>query len=566
MPQDAFTIYHIAKELNSCLKGARIDKINQPGQDYIVLGLRTFNKNEKLIISANAESARVSITKSTHEAPLQAPAFCMLLRKHLSHATIESIDAIRCERIIKISFSTKNELRESGEKLLYVEIMGKYSNITLTENGYILGAIKQSASIDGLRPIFPGIKYQLPTPQDKTEIYDLPASIETMTAFKGGDISDFLFNNFKGISARTAIEISFRYFNSTSLSQTDANNLKIADFIQYFYNFYDTHNYLPNTVITPQLKDFFVTDYKSINLEKKVFKSISEAIDAYFSDKDKSKNFNLKKRRVTDAVNAYKKKIDKKYQIVLDKILSTDDMDTNRLYGELLIANLYRIQKGERFIFLENYYTENYDQVKILLDENLSAKENAEKYFKRYNKQKKTLSAVLPQKTELEEILVYIKSLYDEIELCETIEDFIEIEEELKLSGILKNIESKNKKHKEKSTYRSYNCSGFDVFVGRNNLQNDRLTLSADRNDVWLHTKDYHSAHVIIKSENRQVPDEVLLFAAELCAYFSKASKSDKVPVDVTLKKFVKKPPKAKPGTVFYTNQKTILVTPKSHQ
>lgn len=564
MPQDAFTIYHTAKELNYKLKNARIDRINQPEKDTVIFFVRTNNKNEKLIISANAENARVCLTDCQKEAPLQAPSFCMLLRKHLSHAVIESFSTIPYERILTVNFSTKNEMFESGVKTLYVEIMGKYSNMTLVENGKILGAVKQSQSIEGLRPIFPGVKYVLPAPQAKIELSDQTLSLNAIENFTGSDFANYIFNRFKGLAKSTATEIVYRFFNKYDVSESDVKNIKITDFYKHFKDFYELCNYNPCVCMEDGIKDFYVTDYLSVPLKKSYYDSISSAIDNFFNFKESKKEFSEKIRKLTDAVRAKEKKVRKKYQIALEKIIACEDMQNLRIYGELIIANLYRIESGKSEVVLENYYTEGMKPITVKMDPLLSPKENAEKYFKKYDKEKKTLNAVKPQVKELEEELKYLQSLYDEIDLCKEIYDITEVEEELIGEGILKSGK-KEKKNKKPTPYRTYQFNGYEIFVGRNNLQNTRLTSSAERNDMWLHTKDYHSAHVIIKSRNGVVPDEVLLFAAEICAYYSKASASDKVPVDYTLKKYVKRPAGLPLGMVYYTDNKTILVTPNNH-
>lgn len=565
MPQDAFTIASTANELNAYLTNARVDKINQPSQDTVIFYVRTQNKNEKLLLSCNAENARVVITDSQKDAPLQAPAFCMLLRKHLSHATIESIEAVKYERIIKIIFNTKNEMRESGTKVIYVEIMNKYSNITLTEDGKILGAIRQSQSIEGTRPIFPGIRYSLPAPQDKVELDNKNEAIMSLNTFSGSDLSSFLFNTFKGISKVTAGEIVYGFFNKHDASTDDVKSIKIEDFYTYFYNFYETRNYCACIVDNEYMYDFFPLDYKSISYKKIFYPTILSAIDRYYTDKEAKREFEETKRKLLSFVKAADKKLQKKYQIALEKILACKNMQQDRIYGELIISNLYRIPSGVDEVELENFYSSEYEKVKITLDKTLSAKENAERYFKKYNKEKKTVTSVEPQIEELKNSLKYIQSLYDEIDLCSSIIDFKEITEELIQANIIKTKKTNTKKREEKSTYRSYSYSGFDIFVGRNNLQNTKLTTSAERNDVWLHTKDYHSAHVIIKTNGRNVPDNVLLYAAEICAFYSKAAKSDKVPVDYTLKKHVKRPAGLPLGMVYYTDNKTILVTPNAH-
>lgn len=566
MPQDAFTIFHTAKQLNSILKNARIDRINQPDKDSAVLYLRAQNQNKRLVVSSNAENARVAFTETQKEAPLQAPSFCMLLRKHLTHATIEDVSVIPFERIIKIVFNTKNELREAGQKILYTEIMGKYSNVILTEDGKILGAIKQSQSLEGLRPILPGVQYKLPLPQDKIELSDENASLTTLNNYLSGDFANYVFTTFKGVSKQTALEIVYRYFNKHEVDISDVKNCNIIDFYKHFKKFYEDCNLNPCLISNGGYCDFYVIDYLSVEGVRKYYNSISTLLDDYYDNKETKREFENKKRKLLSYVLAYEKKLKKKYQIALDKILSCKDMQNDRIFGELIISNLYRIKSGESKVELENFYSENYETVTINLDEKSSPKDNAERYFKKYSKKKKTVASVEPQVKELESSLAYAKSLIDEIEIATEINDFIEIEEELIEIGLIKSNNKRKQKRENKSTYRTYEYCGFEILVGKNNVQNTKLTTSAERNDVWLHTKDYHSAHVIIKTSGKNVPDKVLQFAAEICAYYSKASNSDKVPVDYTLKKFVKRPSGLPMGMVYYTDQKTVYVTPNRHE
>lgn len=564
MPQDAFTIKHTAKELNDKLVGAKIEKINQPDKDEVILFLHKNYDNFKLLLNTNADYARVCITENNKEAPIQAPNFCMLLRKHLLRATIQKIEAIPFERIIVITLACRDEIGTPSTKLLYCEIMGKYSNVTLVENGKILGAVKTTAlSEDLARPIFPGVIYTLPTPQNKVDFSDINGAKEALKSFEGNDFVQFIFNSFKGVSIKTAREIACLYRAKSSADLSDIKNINIQDFILFFESFYNSPSFNPCCTFTPKNSDFFVTDYLSVLDDKKYFKSVNSAIDFFYSNKENAFRFSLKKSRLLDVIKAYKKKQEKKLQIVMEKLVDCSNLETYRLKGELIIAYIYKIKKGMQFVEVENYNEEDCPLVKISLDDKLTPEQNAERYFKQYNKKKKTIAAVTPQKTEIDELLNYCASVIMEIEKAENFDDFADIEEELRLFGLIKQPINTKKQKVKISKPRYYEYKGYEIFVGKNNIQNDRLTISADRNDLWLHTKDYHSAHVIIKNKGEDFPEDVILYAAEICAFFSNAKSSTKVPVDYTFKKFVKKPAGAKIGTVYYTNQKTILVDPK---
>lgn len=565
MPQDAFTVYHTSCELDKIIKGARIERINQPTKDVVVLYIRCEDKNNRILyLSANANGARVCLTKDNRPAPIQAPAFCMLLRKHLYRSSVNAVRAVPYERIIEIDFDCKDELGTKSKKTLICEIMGKYSNITLTENGVILGAMKQTElDFSYSRQIFPGAKYVYPTPQNKVSGDDEKGLKNALSEFDGTDLANFIFLHLKGLSLITAEEIALQYEKQAIMR--GVKTFIIDDFIKVFRSFYESKDVKANIAATTNLNDFFVRDYESVQCEKRYFSTLNEAIDFYFTDKENKNQIAAKRRKLLDTVKSQIKKASKKLQIENDKLLACKDYENNKFYGELILSNLYRIKDGASTAVVEDYTKEDYPTIEIKLDKTISPKENAERYFKKYNKQKKTIAAVVPQKTASEEELKYLETIVDEIENAETFEDFDDISEELEKIGVLKVVKTNKKDKKRNSPYRNFSYCGFDISVGRNNVQNDRLVSEAERNDVWLHTKDYHSSHVIIRTNGRTATDEVLLFAAEICAFYSKGRSADKIPVDYTLKKHVKKPAGAKLGFVYYTEQKTIFVTPDAH-
>ncbi|MGN0818968.1 MAG: NFACT family protein [Christensenellaceae bacterium] len=561
MPQDAFTLYHTAEELKKILIQSKVEKINQPDSDTVVFSMHSQRENFKLLISAHAESARICVTEKNFSNPISAPNFLMLLRKHFSKAVITDVALVNNERIIKLTAECKNELFELCEKEIYVEIMGKFSNVIAVQNGIIIGAIKQS-TIDqnNLRPIFPGVKYILPISQLKAEPDDDKALTRVLSNYCEGDFTQYVFENIKGISKQTAFEITQRY----ALKNNDLNfekNLNIPDFISFFKDFYVKCKIQPNCTD----KDFFITDYITVTAEKTRFESILKTVDGFYIAKEDKRIFTSAKAKIKSVVSAYQKKTEKKLQLLLERLNECLDTEKLKLYGELLISNLYQLKNiNSDYVALNDYTKDDYPIIKIPVDKKLTAKENAEKYFKKATKLKNTQKATTTQVDNVNREIEYINTLNFEIDEAKTLSDLQDIEEELKLYGLIKTQKS-NKKPPAISKPREYLYNGFTIFVGKNNMQNDKLTLNASRNDVFVHAKDYHSAHVIIKTDGKTVPDDVILFSAEICAYYSKARNSDKVPVDYTLRKFVKKPQNINTGMVFYTNQKTILVTPHEH-
>ncbi len=552
MPQDAFTLFHTAKELDGLLKGAKINKVSQPDKDDVYLLTYSSTGSRTLVLSANAENCRIGFTQNEKPNPKVAPNFCMLLRKHLLGAELQSVELVGFERIVKLTFNCKNDFRENVVKILYCEIMGKYSNLILTENGIILGCLKNAPlDVATTRVTLSGAKYSLPKPQDKADVFCHGEIAEKMKSFNGVDLSKFLFENVKGMAFSTAEECSARI---------DLGKENVAEQIE---NFLLRPVIKPNIAGEGKLKDVYVSDYITIGGDKSFFDEISSASDCFYSAKERAKQFDTTKKKLSDKVNGVIKKLNKKLQGESEKIAEAQNLEIFKLKGELITANLWKIKQGEEFCVVENYYDE-YKQIKISLDKNLSPNQNAQRYFKKYAKNKRALEIILPQKEQTEKELDYLSTVNFEISQAQSVADFKDIEAELMSIGLLPTPKFKKKADGE-SSYRTYEINGFTVKCGKNNVQNDRLTGRAFKDDLWLHTKNYHSAHVIIETKGEGIPDEVIKTAAEICAYYSDAREGNKVPVDYTFKKFVKKPPQSKPGGVIYTDYKTCFVDPNSH-
>lgn len=568
MPQDAVTLRRVARALNARLVGGKINKITQPVKDEIDMLVYAGGKTVQIVLSANASCARAGVSSLQRENPLVCYAFCMLLRKHLSGGEILSVEQMGSDRVIAFTVKNRNDLREEGIKVLYCEIMGKYSNVILTENGKILGAIK-TASLDeaSKRVVMPNFPYAPPPAQDKTDFTDLAALTQTLRAFSGGDLGEFLFSRVKGFSYPTAKELAVCTFGADvrpSLSEEETGRLTkgLCEFMQ--------KEETP-CVLTVNGKplDFFPFPYQTLSGEVSLFPDLLSAQDAFYSRKEGKKLLDEGKKRLQSAVKSHENKLKRRLEVILLKEKDCRDMEEIRKKGEILIANLWQIPQGASKVTLPDYYDEAGGTITINLDATLTAQENAAKLFKRYDKEKKTLAAIAPQKEETLQELSYLDSLYGEIDRVETVKDLPVVEAELLALGVIKREGSPQKQKGDKkavSTPHHYLVHGFDVYVGRNNLQNDALTAEAKGGDLWLHTKDYHSSHVIIESAGRVVPDAVIGIAAELCVYHSSARGAGKTPVDYTLKKYVKKPAGAKPGFVIYTSQQTTFVSANAHE
>ena len=545
MANDAFALKYRVGELNFKLVGAKINKINQPDNGEIILILYANGKSERLIISSDANTGRIAFTDLQKENPKDAPSFCMLLRKHLVGGTILSVEQLKDERIVRITVRCRNDFLEDEDKVLYAEIMGKYSNIILTANGFILGAIHQAGIEEARdRPVFAGIKYTLPKTQDKVSYDELDER-----AFNAcPDKTSFLFGSIKGISYQTANEIAYRYENGgKSIKQT------LDDFYSLPANpCVLTENGVP--------KEVFPFPYLSVNGHYEYFDSVTEADKFLFDYKDNLKSYTEKLNSLSSVVNSHVKKIEKRLQIIANKINDCADMESDRIKGELITVNLYKIKDGQKFIEAENYY-DGGKLIKIPLDENLSASKNAQRYYSRYNKQKRTLVAVNSQKAEAEKEYDYLKSVSDELKSASTADDLSAIKEELVSVGLISS--EKKKKQKEKpSDCLSFDIDGFTFKVGRNNVQNDELVKKSKGNDVWLHAKNYRSAHGVFVYAGKEIPVETIVKGAKIIAQRSTGKNATKVDVDYTPVRYVKKPTGANPGFVVYTDFKTVTVNP----
>lgn len=548
MPQDAFTLKYVTGELKAALTGGKISKITQSDRDTLTFIIYTGNGTLKLDLCLSAKGQRISLTDTDKPVPQTAPPFCMLLRKHLQNAQITDICQLPFERVVTFDFDSVSEF-ERLKIRLYIELMGKYSNAVLTLDGVILGALKQTALGENTkRALFSGVKYRLPDAQDKVLPND-GAAMEALFEGAAGDMAKFISENVKGVAYSTACDILLTYGERPTAAQT-AEYLcggEIAPCVTY---------------LNGEPDDFKA---KSRAADKKMYPDILSAQKAYYDYVCKKQSFEGEKKRLYAALAAAEKKLEKRLQNIREKLLDCKDAEAVRLKGELITANIYAIERGAESFDAVNYYDGQGGKIKIALDKYLTPAQNAQKYFKRYAKLKRTKETVSAQLGETEEKLNYLKSIEAHIFAAENCDDLQETAEELKRIELIKDP-SKGKKQKQKVIpFRVYEIDGFKVLAGRNNIQNDRLLKSITGGDMWLHTHGYHSSHVAIICEGKPVPDGVLLAAAEICAYYSDGRGGTKIPVDYTRRKFVKKPPSAVAGFVIYSEYKTVLAEPKSH-
>ncbi len=572
MPQDAFHIRRLATELNTFLCGGKINRISQVNKDELTFIIYTGKSTVKLILSTNASGARVCLSLTEKEPAPVAPNFCMLLRKHLLGAEILEIRQHEFERIIELDLHCTTDFSQS-KRTLHCELMGKYSNLVLTENGVILGALKTSAlAEDSRRILLTGAKYEYPQPQDKISPFDRAGMrsrlqnylVNHAETLNEDNLSAFLFENVSGLALPTAREIVKR-------ANAKAGSLEglFSSACVPLWNFVD--EFCSAEPCKPCLveKNGAPTDFFAFLVDGGTeMPSLNKAEDEYFTRRENKKGFEDKKRKLENTVRGLRKKQAKKLQETVERLNEAKKAEEFRIKGELLTANLYKIEKGANSVVLENWYSPDCERIKIELDNTLSPAKNAQRYFKTYNKHKRAKEILTPMLEKENQELAYTDSILSSIASAENAEDLKEIETELISLGLLRAPKERvgGKKKEVEIPFREYEHNGTKIYVGRNNVQNDRLLRLSSPDDIWLHAQKYHSSHVIIATQGGQVRDETILFAAELCAYYSSGRDGDKIPVDYCKRKFVKKPNKSKAGFVVYTDYKTVLVTPNAHK
>lgn len=576
MSFDGIVVKSLVGELREKLIDSKIDKVYQPEKDEVCLKIRSKEGACKLLLSASASHPRVYIANKYEKTnPKKAPVFCMTLRKYIQGGVIVGIDQVGFERIIKISVESYDELREKTRKDLYIEIMGKHSNIILVSDleGKVIDSIKRvPLSVSRARQVLPGVSYELPPSQDKLnplDIIDVDKFTLRINRSKG-PVFKAIYGNILGLSPLVAREICVRVGLEANTEVEDLSNEDIrslVDCINTIFDDLDKNKVYPSIIIDKKRDK--IVEFSSIRLSQykdltEIYNdSISTIIEDYYLAKDKKDRINQRassmKKNLSLKLDRVKHKIDKQ----MIELKESENADKYRIKGELITSYIYMIKEGMDKVVLENFYDNN-KEIEIDLRVNLSPSENAQKYFKKYNKLKNAGEEISKQMVINIQEKEYLENTLLSIENCDDAKELKEIREELIREGYIKSYKMPKKDNKpgtDMRKFRSYH--GKLIIVGKNNKQNDYLTLRlADNEDLWFHTKDIPGSHVLIKSAGMTVTDEELIEAATLAAYYSKARMSSNVPVDYTMRKNVKKPSGAKPGMVIYEKNKTIYVTP----
>ena len=591
MAFDGLTIANVAYELNRELTGARLYKIAQPEADELLLTIKATDGQKRLLISADASLPLVYLTDDNKPSPMTAPNFCMLLRKHLQNGRITGISQPGLERILHIDVEHLDEMGDLCRKTLVIEIMGKHSNVIFVNgDGTILDSIKHvSAAVSSVREVLPGKPYFVANTQDKLDLFTMTEEeFKDRLASKPQPAYKALYGSVTGISPILAQELCHRagvdgdrptaamddaaYANlfqvmtalkaiiengnfSPCVAYAGKNPAEYAAIPLTIYGARKDGNMAPSSQNVPDGGYLFPSqNIPGEGYRVESFPSMSALLEYYYAEKNAQTRIHQRSADLRRVVQTILERNVKKYDLQLQQIKDTEKRETYRIYGELLNTYGYNAAPGAKSLEALNYYTN--ETIQIPLDPMLTAKENAQKYFDRYGKMKRTYEALITLTEEVKAEIDHLESIATSLEIAQKEEDLTQIKEELIESGY---IHRKGPAKKVKITSKPFHyvsSDGFDIYVGKNNFQNDQLTFQfATGNDWWFHAKKIPGSHVIVKTEGKELPDRTFEEAARLAAYYSKGREQDKVEIDYIQKKHVKKPSGAKPGfVVYYTN------------
>ncbi|ALC81005.1 MULTISPECIES: Rqc2 family fibronectin-binding protein [Bacillus] len=558
MAFDGIFTYGMVHELNKELAGGRLTKIHQPFKQELIFQIRANNKNNKLLLSAHPSYARIHLTEQSYKNPNEPPMFCMLLRKHIEGGIIEKVEQSGFDRIVVFHIRSRNEIGDPILRKLVCEIMGRHSNIILTdaENGTIIDSLKHlPPSVNSYRTVLPGQPYVAPPAQNKLSL--LAAEEEDILKhirFQEGQLEKQIVNVFSGVSPLFAKEAVYR--------SGIANRATLPKTLLSLFEDIRTKAFHPQ-FITSNKEYFYLLDLTHIDGSKKEFSSLSMLLDRFYFGKAERDRVKQQAQDLEKFVVNERKKNAKKIKKLESELKKSEKAEEYKIKGELLTANLYAVKKGDKEAVVTNYYDEEGGQLAISLNPNKTPSENAQNYFVKYQKAKSSVTFINEQIKLAEQEIQYFDLLLQQLSSASP-QDVNEIREELEEGKYVKRRQQKGAKKakNQKPTLDIYeSTSGMSIWVGKNNKQNEYLTMkAASKEDVWLHTKDIPGSHVVIK--NRDPDEQTIKEAAQIAAFFSKAKESGSVPVDYTKVRHVKKPNGSKPGFVTYDKQQTVFVTP----
>lgn len=570
MALDGIFLSKVKNELCEKAVGLRVDKVNQPTRDEVILNLRGKGCNYKLLLCVRADSPRLHFTSYNIDNPPVPPMFCMLLRKHLTGAMIKDVRQHETDRIIFIDFDATNEIGDRVELTIVMEIMGKYSNMILVSGEKIIDSMKRvDFTTSSVRQILPGLVYELPPQQDKLspETEDSGKILDRILTFGDKSLSSAILNSIQGISPVVAREFAYKTaFEDIQVSHLDEHlRMNLKSVLSEFRNSLSSNTVYMLTEENGKPKDMSVVDVNQYGglLKVKKYDSPAMLLDDFYYERDRINRINHRGHELIKLLNNLIERTSRKLALQREELKRCENKETLKLYGELILANLYRLTKGVTFYEVENYYN-NCEVIKIPCNPALTPTENQKKYYKDYRKSQTAEKMLARIIEDGENEIIYLESVLDELSRADTDSEISAIRLELQNGGYIKNLKGKKQKPtKELPPIEFMSSDGFKILVGRNNIQNDKLSMkTAMKNDMWLHTQKIPGSHVIIVGDGKDISDESIEEAAVIAAYYSKAKDSSLVPVDYTRVKALKKPNGAKSGMVIYHEYWTIITKP----
>ncbi len=562
MPLDAVTLCALTAELKELAEGAKIDRVQQPEKEVLLLTLRTREGNRRLLISAAVSGARVHFTGQSFENPAEPPMFCMLLRKHLVGARIRELVQPDFERMLLFRLTSRDELGDESDKTLAVELIGRSANIILVgSDGRIIDCLRRMEYAGEGRGMQPGMLYRMPPRQEKLPFFtcgEQELSAALLRFERGAELDKELLRSFSGLSPLICREIAFRSRGDVDLLKENVIALRET---------VSAGDFRPTLVsVDGAARDF---SFMALNQygpggQCESFESFSALLDAFYARRDRQESRRRRSRELLRAVKTAHERLERKLAVQRRELADTAGREEIRRQAELITANIYRMKKGERELVCEDYFREDCQPVRIPLDPLKSPQQNAASLYKDFNRKKAAEEHLTGLIAEGEKQCDYLAAVLDEIERAETERDLADIRRELVSTGFLKRMHTqKGERFKPQAPLRFRSSDGFEILVGRSNVQNDELTFRlARRTDLWLHTQRVHGSHVILRTDGVEPPQRTLEEAASLAAYYSQGRGAGKVQVDITQVRHVKKPSGALPGAVLYTDYSTILAAP----
>ena len=567
MPMDGLTAGFAARELNEKLRGGRVDKITQPERDTIVMLIRTGGENRRLLLCASPNNARCHLTMGVYSNPLEPPAMCMLLRKQLTGARIDAVRQVGGDRIIHVDLDAVNELGDHVLRRLVLEIMGRHSNLLLLdENDRILEATRHvNPDMSRIRQIQPGMAYLPPPPQDRLAPEEISGEnlYERLSTRPEGAFSKALAETVTGLSRVAAEEMACRVLQPGEDWPEDLQNAcsRLADLFARLPGMAD-----PRVLFSEngEAEDVFPFPYLSRRVDSQhAFPTLSEALEIFFGTRDARDRLSQRSATMLRTLKGQLDRCQRKLAIQLAELSSAEKMEEYRRMGEAINANLYQLKKGMSEAHLPDWSSPDGGTITVPLDIRLTPSQNAQRYFKKYQKARSAREIAAEQRDRTLAEIDYLEGMLLDVDKCVGESELEEIRQELVRTGYLKKVTNRRQQRQLPTSKpcRYLSADGIEIVVGKNAAQNDRLTFSAKPDELWLHAKDMPGSHVIVRCEG-EIPQATLKQAALLAAWYSKGQRSSMVPVDYTLRKYVKKPSGAMPGKVIYTHQKTAYMTP----